>query len=167
MPVCLSNSAVELGEETLVWYEQLAGTVTRTILASKTKWQRLLSWSSGGRCQFFLHWKVLMLGSLQPCKSSQGSSLYANKMSALPKVEKGLSQLILERKTCYGHRDCTGHWNRHCYHDRPSFFSIFSDSNRVSNTRNAFQGSEELQSLKWRSSKQSLVFLSGSENLVA
>ena len=34
------------------------------------------------------------------------------------------------------------------------FFSIFSDSNRVSNTRNVFQGSKELQSSKWRSSRR-------------
>ena len=31
---------------------------------------------------------------------------------ALPKVKEGLSQLILERKTCYGHRDRPGYCDR-------------------------------------------------------
>ena len=42
--------------------------------------------------------------------------------------------------------------------NRHSFFSIFSDLNRVSNIKNAFQDSKELQSSKWRPSKLSLVF---------
>ena len=36
---------------------------------------------------------------------------------ALPKLKEGLSQLILERKSCYGHRD------RLHYHDRTGFKS--------------------------------------------
>ena len=109
MSVRLGSSAVELGEETSVWYEHSAETVTGTFLASKTERQRLLSWSLGGRRQFFRIKEFYSLGCLQPYKSSQGSSLYANNMSALPKVEKGLYQLILERETCYGHCDRTGH----------------------------------------------------------
>ena len=85
----------------------------------------------------------------------QTSSLFANRMSAL-------SQLVLEQKTCYGHRGRPGHYdrpscrnrlghrdrpgrsNRHGYRDRHGSFLIFSDSNRVSNTRKTFQGSKEL-----------------------
>ena len=58
---------------------------------------------------FFCIEEFYPLVCLQPCKSSQGNSLYANNISALPKIEKGLSQLILERKTCYSRCDCTGH----------------------------------------------------------
>ena len=112
MRVRSGSSAVELGEETSVWYEHSAGTVTGTFLASKTERQRLLSWSPGGRRQFFRIEEFYPLGCLQTCKSSQGSSLCANDMSALPKVEKDLSQLILERKTCYGHRDRPGYRDR-------------------------------------------------------
>ena len=43
MPVRLGSSAVELGEQTSVWSEYSAATMTRTFLASKTKPQRLLS----------------------------------------------------------------------------------------------------------------------------
>ena len=159
MPVRSGSFVVELREWTSVWYKHLARTMIGIFLASKTKRQRLLSWFPKGCHQFFHIEEFYLLECLQPCKLSQGSFLCVNNISTLPKVEKSLSQLILNRKTCYGHRDLTGNWNRHGYRDRPSFFLIFSDSNRVSDTRKAFQGSKELQSSKWRSSRLSFLGL--------
>ena len=59
MPVRSGNSAVELGEKTSMWYKHSAETVTGTFLASKTKRQRLLSWSPGGLRQFFFFFFAL------------------------------------------------------------------------------------------------------------
>ena len=41
MPVRSGSSAVELGEETSVWYEYSAGIVTKAFLTPKTEPQRL------------------------------------------------------------------------------------------------------------------------------
>ena len=37
MSMRLDSSAVELGEETLIWYKYSVGTVTETFLSSKTE----------------------------------------------------------------------------------------------------------------------------------
>ena len=69
-----------------------------------------------------------------------------------------LSEFIKGSWCCYGYCGRGDRRDRPRRQNRHGFFSIFSDSNWVSNTRTAFQGSKELQSSKWRSSRLSLVF---------
>ena len=55
------------------------------------------------------------------------------------------------KKTCYGswgYCGCHGHYSHYGYWNSHGFFLIFWDLNRVSNTKNMFQSSKELQSLK-------------------
>ena len=58
MPVRLSSSGVELGEETSVWSEYSAATMTRTFLAFKTEPQRLYRGPLGPSLQIPLHGRV-------------------------------------------------------------------------------------------------------------
>ena len=58
MPVRSSSFAVELGEETLVWSEYSATTMTRTFLASKTEPQRLYRGPLGPPLQIPSHGRV-------------------------------------------------------------------------------------------------------------
>ena len=91
---------------------------------------------------------------------SRVSPLDANRMSTLPRVGKGIpfpTYSEAKNLSCHCYRPGRpGHQNRHGYSDRTGhqnrhgFFSSFPDSNRVSNIRNAFQGSMELQSLTRR-----------------
>ena len=62
-----------------------------------------------------------------------------------------------DRRNHHNRRDRPSRRDRLGPHDRHGFFSIFSDSNRVSNKKIAFQGSKELQSSKYRSSRLLLV----------
>ena len=59
MSVRSGSSAVELGEETLVWSKYSAATITKTFLASKTDPQRLYRGPLGPLSQILLHGRVL------------------------------------------------------------------------------------------------------------
>ena len=175
MPACLGSFAVESGEKMSVWSKYLAGLwrgplqrlAGQFVLGKKDEhswppksspgWmpsapQRLHHRPLGPSPQIPSHRRV-QPAWLSARHTAKGKEKHIQEhLRSGVGYQKGLleesnlSQLVLERKARYGHRD------------QHSFFSIFSDSNRVSKTRNASQGSKELQSSKWRSSRLSLVF---------
>ena len=99
MLVRLGSSAVESGEETLVWSKYSAGTVTGTFLASETEPQGLYCGPIGPPSQIPSHRRVSPAWSsarlLQLCKlSKQVSSLQTICLHCFPSLSKSVKLVM-------------------------------------------------------------------------